>query len=251
MGSWIFNILPYLEQPAIHDLGMGQSYSAKMNIFIQRESTPLAMFICPTRRKVAVAPNFYNTGDYNQNPSQTYTHSDYAVNGGDWLPSDLHSDWCDLPYPDQPSSISQGDSPQYTWYKMVDPVTGQVKDLTGISYLRSRVKMGDIRDGTSCTYLAAEKYMDPDFYDTGQDYGDNEGIYSGYNNDLTRYAMVLPQQDTPGSYTACPFGSAHADSFHAAMCDGSVNQINYSIALPIHMALANRDDGQHINANAY
>ena len=56
MGSWIFNILPYLEEPAIHDLGMGQSYSAKMNIFIQRESTPLAMFICPTRRKVAVRP---------------------------------------------------------------------------------------------------------------------------------------------------------------------------------------------------
>ncbi len=254
MGSWIFSILPYLEQQAIHDLGEGQSFNAKLNIFMQRESTPLAMFVCPTRRKVAVAPNYYGTGAYNQNQSATYTHSDYAVNGGDWLPSDLSSDWCDLPYPDQPSSISQGDSPSYTWYQMKDPVTGKVRDLTGISYLRSRVKMADITDGASYTYLVVEKYLDPDHYDTGDDYGDNEGIYSGYNNDLTRYAIYGPVEDTPGAYgvtTTCAFGSAHANVFHAAMCDGSVTQINYSIAPSINGLLSNRCDGQRIDAKAY
>ena len=93
--------------------------------------------------------------------------------------------------------------------------------------------------------------MDPDYYDTGQDYGDNEGIYSGWNNDLTRYALDFPIQDTSGRYTACIFGSAHGNSFHAAMCDGSVTAINYSIALTVHMALGNRADGQRIDAKAY
>ena len=251
MGSWIFNILPYIEQQAIHDLGKGQSPSAKMNIFVQRESTPLAMFICPTRRKVAVAPNFYGTSAYNQNQSPTYTHSDYAVNGGDWLPSDMNNDWCDLPYPDQPSSISQADAPGYAWYQTIDPSTGKLRDLTGISYLRSRVKMADITDGAAYTYLTAEKYLDSDHYDTGQDYGDNEGIYSGWNNDLTRYTINLPIEDTPGIYTACLFGSAHASFFHAAMCDGSVSPINYSIALAVHSALGNRCDGQRIDGKAY
>jgi prepilin-type N-terminal cleavage/methylation domain-containing protein/prepilin-type processing-associated H-X9-DG protein len=253
MGNWIFCILPYIEQSAIHDIGQGQSAAAKMNIFIQRESIPLATFICPTRRTVSVAPNYYNTGAYNQNNSPTYTHSDYAINGGDWLPAAVQTDNCDLPYPDMPSSISQADSPTYQWYQMTNSA-GQVADLTGVSYFRSRVKIADILDGTSCTYLVAEKYVVPDYYYTGQDYGDNEGLYPGWSNDDHRYGMVLPQQDMPGYYgvdTICSFGSAHGNSFNASMCDGHVTAINYSIALPVHKALANRMDGQTINANSY
>ena len=51
--------------------------------------------------------------------------------------------------------------------------------VTGISFLRSRIKMADISDGTSNTYLVGEKYLDPDYYETGQDDGDNEAHLHG------------------------------------------------------------------------
>jgi prepilin-type N-terminal cleavage/methylation domain-containing protein len=100
-------------------------------------------------------------------------------------------------------------------------------------------------------YLVNEKYMDSDYYDTGYDYGDNEGLYAGWNNDVTRYARDVPLQDTPGLYTTCPFGSAHANSFHASLCDGSVRAVSYTIPAAIHKALGNRLDGQAIDATAW
>ena len=39
---------------------------------------------------------------------------------------------------------------------------------TGIVYCGSMIKMADITDGTSNTYLAGEKYLDPDYYATGK-----------------------------------------------------------------------------------
>ena len=39
----------------------------------------------------------------------------------------------------------------------------------GICTQRSQVKMGDITDGTRNTYLVGEKYLDPDYYFTGND----------------------------------------------------------------------------------
>ena len=47
MGRWIYNILPYLEQPAIHDLGAGQDFNTKKTTFVQREATPLAHVLLP------------------------------------------------------------------------------------------------------------------------------------------------------------------------------------------------------------
>ena len=36
-----------------------------------------------------------------------------------------------------------------------------------------------------------------------------------------------------------------------ALCDGSVNGFSYTISLSVHQALANRADGQAIDAKAY
>ena len=84
-GGWVYNILPYIEQQTMHDLGAGQSFTQKMSTFILREATPLALLICPTRRKVAVEPDAYPAGSqpmFNMLYSPTWTRSDYAANGG-------------------------------------------------------------------------------------------------------------------------------------------------------------------------
>ncbi len=247
VGGWFYNTLPYLEQSVLHNLGSdgsstdSGSSATKMNTFMLREATPLAMLACPTRRRCGLDPNYYQTAYYNMNKPPALTRNDYAVNGGD---VDFNgSGLCELGGGQYVSSLSTGDNPSYQW-----PSTATV---SGISFLRSRIKMADITDGTTNTYLLGEKYLDSDYYETGVDPGDNDPIYEGFANDNTRYAGEIPAQDTPGSSNWCMFGSAHGGLFHMAFCDGSVTGINYSIALTVHQALANRHDGQTIDGKSW
>jgi hypothetical protein len=250
-GGWIYNILPYMEQQSIHDLGIGQDLSTKMTIFAQREGTPLAGLICPTRRKVALEPDvgYYPGGGTppctfkNMNPPPMFTRTDYAICAGD-----ATIGWsCEKPSTLGPFTLAEGDDPGYNW----DP-TGEEKNMDGVSYLRSMITFRDITDGASNTYLVGEKYLNPDDYDTGADNADNEGVYIGFSNDVTRMAAHAPMQDTPG-YTdnfCSPFGSAHSGIFQMSMCDGSVQAVSYSITLAVHMALGNRKDGLAIDGKA-
>ena len=45
-GGWVYNILPYLEQQALHDLGAGLPVAAKDSAHYQRIRTPLSMLYC-------------------------------------------------------------------------------------------------------------------------------------------------------------------------------------------------------------
>ena len=97
-----------------------------------------------------------------------------------------------------------------------EPGTGP---STGICYFRSQVRVRDITDGSSNTYLLGEKYLDTDYYETGQDHADNESLFCGFDNDnhrLTHYdptnpatvADYLPCQDQSGAENWYRFGSA-------------------------------------------
>ena len=47
------------------------------------------------------------------------------------------------------------------------------------------------------------------------------------------------------------WGSAHAQAWNVALCDGSVRGISYLIAPDIHQRLANRQDGGIIPADSF
>ena len=49
-GSWVFNLLGYLDAEDIRSLGAGLSGDARADALIQRCATPIPLFNCPTRR---------------------------------------------------------------------------------------------------------------------------------------------------------------------------------------------------------
>src|SRR5487761_1444150 len=118
---------------------------------------------------------------------------------------------------------------------------------TGVSYYRSTVKMADIHDGTSLTYMIGEKRV----AGFGDDPGDDQGLLMGYDQDTSRWtALSLPP--TPDGATPKPqrFGSAHPAVCQFIMCDGSLREIAYAIDPEIHRRLGNRLDGRVIEDTA-
>ncbi len=239
-GGWVYNILPYAEQQSLHDLGAGQDDSGKKTAALTLTHTPLALMICPSRRPVALYPNVYdddtfvayNAGGINNSDSDNVlAHADYAANAGS--ATDGHTTG--------PSTL--GGESSYSW--------SASSSFDGVMFERSQTTMADIRDGTSNTILLGEKYINPDNYVTGLDPGDNENMYVGYDNDNYRWTFTSypPMQDQPSYACSYCYGSAHAGGFNAALCDGSVRSLSYSINPATFSCLGNRKDGQAIDGS--
>jgi len=245
-GGWIYNILPYLDQKNLHDMGTGQSASQKAAQAGLMIGTTMAIAYCPTRRQAVAYPNTRSQSDwYNANPAPSMVaRSDYAANQGDSTIDEIGPG---------PATLADGDNPLYPWYDAIHS-----NNATGISFIRSMVRLAHITDGPSNTYLAGEKYLDPDHYTSGTDKADNECAFSGWDNDIyrtcrydpTNNIVETPRQDTPGSQgiaSVLIFGSAHSSGASFVMCDGSVHNISFSIDPETHRRLGCRNDGLPID----
>ena len=73
--------------------------------------------------------------------------------------------------------------------------------------------MADLTDGTSSTYMVAEKYLNPDRYFDGGTGCDDESMVQGDDFGVNRYTCLnqscRPRQDQLGAGLCLPFGSAH------------------------------------------
>ena len=232
-GGWIFCILPYMEQGSVHDMAAGASNdSERCAMLAEMIQTPLGTFHCPSRRAVEAYPTQWQA--YNTDPADAVAKTDYAANGGD-LFVDAGSG---------PITLQQGDSKTYSWpdYKG-----------TGICYLRSEVRLADIRDGTSNTYMIGEKNLPRAYYRTGNHRGDDQSMYSGDDFDTIRWTSPTwtPLNDCPGDMAEGRFGAAHSSGCNFAFCDGSVRTVSYMIEDAVHRNLGNRSDGQVVAADAF
>ena len=141
-GTWTFNVLPFMEETALRDLGSDGDRATITKV--QRDGsaqvvlTALSAFHCPTRRE----PGAFTQGQSWANSAavRATARGDYAANGGE------------------------------AWHGGVDPggytrPWNPVADVgNGIAFQKSTVALNKILDGTSKTYLVGEKFAEPSLY---------------------------------------------------------------------------------------
>jgi len=244
-GGWVYNILGFMEQDNVRRLGKGQPLAQKAAAMAQVLQSVIPEMNCPTRRTGGPFANGrategYHVGDPSNlaavqdvNPP-TLARTDYAANAGDQLADEFSAG---------PSSLQNGDT-NYGW--------PNPNNYTGVCYVRSSLRLTDIVAGTSNVYMVGEKYINRDNYLTGNDPGDNESMYVGYDNDVYRCTnpnlsggvpTYLPQQDQPGYTNTFIFGSAHSGGFNMLMCDGSVRFVGYGVNPTVHQNAGSRYTG--------
>jgi prepilin-type processing-associated H-X9-DG protein len=241
-GGFFYNLLPFVDQRNVHDIGAGQTAAQKMSAFLQAASLPIATYQCPSRRPTIAFQYVHGNPYQNMNEPTVCGRSDYAVNGGDSVTGGC--DW-------GPGSLSAGNGAVKVAASTRSDPTGNFSPNsslqgTGVNYLLSTLKLAAITDGASRTIMIGEKSLDPDDYNSGVSGGDDQGWDLGYDYDIVRWgnASTLPIQDTPGVDNWTLFGSAHPGNSNYVYCDGSVHAISYAVNGPIFGALCNIADGQ-------
>lgn len=251
-GGWAYNILPFMELKQIHDMNKG----CKGQLSTQGRdaaATPIETYRCPTRSSNAVHP-FVNGSNYaNIAKPSVLAPLDYAGNAGD----NDEGNGCSYGPSNWSDALSWGQN--NTW---VTQPNSKVTS-TGIFCMAYNIKPIEIIDGTSKTYLAAERYVGPDNYNSGISFANDQGWDLGFDYDINRWTSAgsssatdvllkyQPMRDRLGVESGTIFGGPHSQVFNSVFCDGSVHPIKYAIDLELHRRLGNRKDKKPVDNTQY
>jgi prepilin-type N-terminal cleavage/methylation domain-containing protein len=243
-GGFLYTILPWVELKQLHDMNKGGNTAMGK---LQAE-TPLEIYTCPTRARLRVHPFLNGQTPLNIDRPAVMAVTDYAGNGGDFYDGIPYGPGS---YPDEEAWTQNG-----TWATQ----GGNPGSNTGIYLVHYVVKPREIIDGTSHTYLVAERYISPDVYDTGIAASNDQGWDEAYDFDVARWtqndnppvgtvSVFQPRRDQRGNDNALCFGSAHAATFNVVLCDGSVHPMKYDIDLETHRRLGSRKDKEPLGTS--
>ncbi|MDO4551614.1 MAG: DUF1559 domain-containing protein [Planctomycetia bacterium] len=239
-GGWAYAILPYMERSDVYE--MGKNSDTLREDLMSAQRTPIPNFYCPSRRSGVARPSesvFYNSG----RPGMM-GKIDYAGNAGDGknITEFLNGE-------------GMNQFSEETWQKQpfIGPFPGWEEKNTmvsnGVFQRRFGVKLDEISDGVSYTYMLGEKYLYANAYDTGTARGDDQGWDVGFDDDILRFVkhenpvFVHPTQDTKdNTEPVFAFGGPHPNSFLMGMCDYSVSYIHFGISMEIFEAWGIRND---------
>lgn len=208
--TWLFHITPYIEQD---------------NVFRDPSDTAVAQtaiktYYCPARRNALT----YGSG--------RTARSDYAGNGGRNMNGEgaegmLRRQWKFLP--------------TFTAKPAGAPI-------------EQKLAMTGVVDGLSNTVMVAEKQCHPSVL--GASGGDNESWNnSGWDQDHVRFGESVPEPDSKhptavsATFWSVRFGGSHSGVFVAAMGDGSVRNLRYTVDSANWMRLCLVNDGEVVNAD--
>lgn len=240
-GGWSYNLLPYLEQQQLHDMGMGLDDHKRRLASSEMFSKPVPIFTCPSRR--LARPLRFNRALFNSIKPDKAGRSDYAVNMGNLQPSDQRGPG--------PRTYEEAKN----WVIGTDRLKNWVGwQQNGVVFQRSIIEPRSVIDGMSNTYLLGEKFLAPKYYLNGKSDGDDQSLYVGFDRDNARStnglhspirdedieSAWLPDGDSKW-VTTWNFGSAHPTALNMLSCDGSVNPIVYDIDMSVFVARGSRN----------
>jgi prepilin-type N-terminal cleavage/methylation domain-containing protein len=225
-GGWTYDVLAYLEQTNVREIGHGLGDSEKREALTRLQATPVPTFICPSRREVEIYPSVgsYPTAHNTNYPVNGTAKTDYAANGGEVIQT----------YGGPPKGTTEA-----------PPVPQWAKNHTGLTHAFSTVSPALVRDGMTNTYFAGEKYLNPLQYETGDNGADNGSLWQGHDWDNLRWsnASYPPRRDESGHECWRCFGGPHLRGSLFVFCDGSVHAINYVVDPEVFRKLGSRADG--------
>lgn len=277
--SWAYQILPYLENEQLWKLQSSRSPAISVSAFQDGVSdaeiarTPISTYFCPTRRSPQTV---MGPGQFGERAA-----IDYAANGGPFLAHESVPPWSGL----IPCPIANINGIPYIWSPDDPQGTGTFnksrrhQSPTQVTTTNPSLRMRDISDGLSCTFMIAEKRLNTNRIgaqtrNNPSQPGDQFGFVSGYGPDTVRYALWPPNPDEPrgdyygsslGKYQsafddtvfdstgqlAVPdgFGSSHLIGLNALFADGSVRHLRFTINQLVFQQLSWRNDGSAIDMN--
>ncbi len=234
--SWSYQILPFIEQPAVYDLSSDSNDPSppSESVYNTKETTvagtAITTYYCPSRRIPKLHSSSYKC--------------DYAGNAGERIPG---------------GNIRQSGS------------SGQ-KGVV-IQTDRDKIRIELIKDGSSNTIMVGEKALNP--ASQGSEGGDNERWNNaGWDEDVIRYGAALYNNVTYGlppiSDNDAPktvnsvwttivdkggyawgqwhpfFGSTHPGGTNFCLADGSVRLITETVDDKVFRRLSLANDGEAV-----
>jgi prepilin-type N-terminal cleavage/methylation domain-containing protein len=222
-GGWIYNILPGLELLSLHDGGKGSGSANLAHIAQTLIQTPLSIMTCPSGH-----------------PMQLFTNGSWIfkinVNGADVpipQPSPVtlaRTDYASCCGSQGFSEVSSGTALERANAPPNDPQVHPGNFQNGITYQCSTTAQKDVSRGTAHTLLYGERYYDPNGLNSGSAVADNECMWVGQDNDVSRTTSAPPQRCTKGAPNALIFGSIHPSGVHFVAADGAVHVISYDVS---------------------
>ena len=260
--GWGYQILPYLEEQAVHNLRDGA----------QIRATAVPLYNCPSRRNVtkggdgnvvltdyACSQPCTKTDSLQAEPVDVVTAYPGWNNWGNVYPCACTGGGAgQIPTgtvgpPPQPNGVYDGVIVRSRYFPQGRNIAnGNLKGL--FQNAPGPVKIAQITDGTSKTMLIGEKYIRQDLYGGGCS-SDDAGWSDGWDPDVMRSTGIPPLQDSSLDALTDPhsqppmgtawwefhFGSAHSGGINAAMADGGVRTIDYNIDLNVFNAIGTRN----------
>jgi prepilin-type N-terminal cleavage/methylation domain-containing protein len=233
--SWVTSLLPFLEEGALFNewasvsgyRQIGGAPPPALRTLEQIVATPIPVLYCPTRRPAQAFPIYDRSPLPPPGPSTRLGgRTDYAINGGSAeFENSLVLKWPGIWERTGPYSPGAGD------------------DENAKKRKPREVRSKDVKDGLSKTYLIGEKAATFDNYENGLDPGDYSSTFTCPRGNCVRFSKRVPAHDVRAAdncWSCHSFGSAHAEHWNAAFCDGSVHSLSFDMSFQAHQALGSR-----------
>ncbi len=262
--SWAFQILPYLEEGAVHGINTQEELQAQ----------PIGIYFCPSRRGPT---SFAGQGDDGVSVPRwlmdysSLTPAPSRSQVGNAIFDALLQPQANLPGVNRGCYLSYGFWGVRRYANDFNPLPKSIlRDYTGFwgvivrsSYLVNATSgavtelgydpvttMRRIKDGTSKTAMVAEKRL-PLNSVPGDPY-DDRGWSDGWDLDTVSLAICSPLPDTTqfqGQWRVDGIapGSRHSSGMNSVFADGSVHFIDFDVNVEMFNRLAHRADGEIID----